>query len=82
VSGFLVRELRESSPYLEDEGWHEVAKLMVAAANEIERLNERIYELEDAQNEATGKKRLPASRPADLVARLIGGKNKAPPKRS
>jgi hypothetical protein len=45
-SEFLIRELRESEPYLVDEGWHQVAKLMLAAADEIEQLHERIGELE------------------------------------
>jgi len=43
---FLTRELRESYPYLVDEGWHQVAKLVVAAADEIERLNTRVRQLE------------------------------------
>jgi hypothetical protein len=46
---FLVRELRESEPYLADEGWHQVAKLMLAAADEIEQLQARIGELEGAR---------------------------------
>jgi hypothetical protein len=45
---FLVRELRDSEPYLADEGWHQVAKLMLAAANEIEQLHARIDEIERA----------------------------------
>ena len=46
MSAFLTRELRESSPYLADEGWHQVAKLMEAAADEIERLDARVRQLE------------------------------------
>ena len=46
---FLLRELRESRLYLADEGWRHVAELMAAAADEIERLNARIQELEDQQ---------------------------------
>jgi hypothetical protein len=37
---FLSKELRDSYPYLVDEGWHQVVKLMLAAADEIERLRE------------------------------------------
>jgi len=48
-STFLLRELRESRLYLADEGWRHVAELMAAAADEIERLNARIQELEDQQ---------------------------------
>jgi hypothetical protein len=45
----LLRELRESRLYLADVGWRHVAELMAAAADEIERLNARIQELEDQQ---------------------------------
>jgi hypothetical protein len=46
ANSLLTSELRDSSPYLADEGWHHVARLMIEAANEIERLNGRIRELE------------------------------------
>jgi hypothetical protein len=42
----LPTALRESSGYLEDEGWHQTAQLMTLAAEEIERLTERVQELE------------------------------------
>ena len=45
---FLIRELRESEPYLADEGWHQVARLMSGAADEIEQLQARIRQLEGA----------------------------------
>ena len=45
-SEFLIRELRESAPYLADEGWHQVARLMLVAADEIEQLHARIDELD------------------------------------
>jgi hypothetical protein len=48
-STFLLRELRESRLYLTDVGWRSVAELMAAAADEIERLNARIHELEEQQ---------------------------------
>jgi hypothetical protein len=48
-STFLLRELRESRLYLADVGWRHVAELMKAAADEIERLNARIQELEEQQ---------------------------------
>ncbi len=58
MSAFLARELRESCPYLADEGWHQVAKLMEAAADEIERLHARIHELEmEASNSVEGSGR-------------------------
>ena len=46
---FLIRELRESEPYLADEGWHQVARLMLAAADEIEQLHLKIHALEGAR---------------------------------
>ena len=49
-SVFLIRDLRESRPYLADQGWRHVAELMAAAADEIERLSARVQELEDQQD--------------------------------
>ena len=48
---FLVRQLRESQGYLADEGWHEVARLMISAADEIERLVERVQQLENPRGQ-------------------------------
>jgi len=47
----LVRELRESCGYLQDEGWERTAAIMRMAADEIESLSEREREL---QNPAGG----------------------------
>jgi len=44
----LTTALRESCGYLEDIGYHETARLMVLAADEIERLNARLSALEAA----------------------------------
>lgn len=44
----LSTALRESCGYLEDAGYHETARLMVLAADEIERLNARLSALEAA----------------------------------
>jgi hypothetical protein len=44
----LIREVGESQPYLTDEGWHQAAKLMLAAADEIEQLHARIDGLKAA----------------------------------
>jgi hypothetical protein len=46
MKAYLVTAMRESSGYLEDQGWDQTAKLMTLAALEIERLNARIRELE------------------------------------
>lgn len=46
----LASALRESCGYLEDEGWHQSAQLITLAADEIERLTDRVRELETAQN--------------------------------
>ena len=46
----LATALRESCGYLEDEGWHQTAQLMTLAADEIDRLNARVRELETAQD--------------------------------
>lgn len=46
----LAAALRESCGYLEDEGWQQTAQLMTLAADEIERLTERVRELEAAES--------------------------------
>jgi hypothetical protein len=46
MSAYLANQLRESGPYLADQGWHQVAKLMEVAADEIENLQARVRELE------------------------------------
>ena len=56
MSEFLTRELRESRPYLADQGWHQVAKLMEVAADEIERLDARVQQLETTVSDYTGMK--------------------------
>jgi len=43
----LTAALRASHGYLQDQGWHQTAQLMTLAAKEIERLSERVRELED-----------------------------------
>ena len=42
----LARELRENCGYLRDGGWDSTAKLMEVAADELERLEARVSELE------------------------------------
>ncbi|MEJ0076048.1 MAG: hypothetical protein WDO17_11475 [Alphaproteobacteria bacterium] len=43
----LPSALRESGGYMQDEGWHQTARLMSVAADEIEGLSQRIRELEE-----------------------------------
>jgi hypothetical protein len=43
----LIVTLRENCGYLQDEGWHQTARLMTLAASEIERLAVRIRQLEE-----------------------------------
>ena len=50
----LVETLLESRGYLEDQGWHQTAQLMVLAADEIQRLAGRVHELENARGIASG----------------------------
>jgi hypothetical protein len=50
MSTYLIEQLRESLPYLEDQGWSNVAELMSAAANELERLTAQTRELEKRLN--------------------------------
>lgn len=50
----LAAALRESRGYLEDEGWHQTAQLMALAADEIDRLNAQVRELEAARGSSPG----------------------------
>ena len=43
----LITALRESCGYMQDEGWHQTAQLMLLAADELERLTERIRKNEE-----------------------------------
>jgi hypothetical protein len=49
MNSVLITALRESHGYLQDQGWHQTARLMTVAAEEIERLNARLYQLEDGR---------------------------------
>lgn len=42
----LIATLRESCGYLHDDGYHQTARLMAVAADEIERLNRNVDALE------------------------------------
>ena len=44
----LVEALRDSEGYLQDQGWHQTARLMTLAADEIQRLTARVHALESA----------------------------------
>ena len=46
LSGGLARELRENSGYLRDAGWDSTASLVELAANELDRLEQKISQLE------------------------------------
>ena len=41
---FLSSQLRDSAPYLRDDGWDQTAQLLLAAAAEIEGLQARLAE--------------------------------------
>jgi hypothetical protein len=45
-ANYLSAQLRESAPYLKDAGWRDTATLLLAAADEIEALRQRMAELE------------------------------------
>lgn len=46
MSTALIATLRESIGYLRDDGYHQTARLIAVAADEIERLNRRVHALE------------------------------------
>jgi hypothetical protein len=52
ASSYLAEQLRESLPYLKDEGWTNTAELMNAAATELERLALKVRKFEGQTNDA------------------------------
>ena len=57
MSTALVTTLRESIGYLRDDGYHQTASLMAAAADELERLSRRVQVLEAAGQSQTVSRR-------------------------
>ena len=47
MNTMLTNALRENRGDLQDQGWHQTARLMSFAAEEIERLSERVRDLEN-----------------------------------
>lgn len=77
MSTALVAALRESCGYLRDAGYRETARLLFAAADEIEQLRERLQALEGASQPAPGTTRGPQSR--CFVERGLDADNRAIP---
>jgi hypothetical protein len=69
MSAELIERLRDSLPYLEDEGWSSTAALMSAAANELEELSLKVAKLEK-KLDAAERQNIGTSTPR-LVARLF-----------
>jgi hypothetical protein len=74
----LVATLRESCGYLQDDGYHQTARLVAVAAGEIERLNRRVHALESetqrmASRHRTSKSANPALDRADVDPRRHHG---------
>jgi len=66
MNTLLPTALRESCGYMQDEGWHQTARLMSLAADELENLDQRIRELErhlSALDAADAVRRTAASNP-------------------
>lgn len=67
MSAHLIAALRESRGYLQDQGWHETARLLALAAAEIEHLSARVNALEETgpanlqTPQASNQNTLPAS---------------------
>ena len=57
MSTALVTTLRESIGYLRDDGYDQTARLMAAAADELERLSWRVQVLEAAGRSQTVSRR-------------------------
>jgi hypothetical protein len=59
----LSQELRENCRYLKEAGWRNTAALMITAANEIDRLDARLKQLERRSDKPRAVQ--------DLVRKLI-----------
>ena len=57
MSTALVTALRESCGYLRDGGYHETARMVAMAADEIERLRARLQALETSAQVPTDRRR-------------------------
>lgn len=57
MSTALVVTLRESCGYLRDDGYHQTARLIAVAADEIERLNRRVQALEAGHRPLLSRRR-------------------------
>ena len=72
---FLSSQLRESAPYLQDEGWDQTAQLLLAAAAEIESLQTQLLETRPID---TAQRVLPfdphCAQPFNSSAALIPGR--------
>jgi hypothetical protein len=67
---YLSAQLRDSAPYLKDAGWHETATLLVAAANEIETLQQQLSEHRIAPSMTVDHQQLrPDRQPGDDLIR-------------
>jgi len=64
MSKALSQELRENCRYLRDGGWQRTATLMIAAANEIDRLDAHVRQLEKRSGQSRTVQK--------LVQRLVG----------
>jgi hypothetical protein len=73
MSTALVTALRESEGYLRDGGYAQTARLVVLAADEIERLNRLVQ-----ARECGGKPSATRSRPADALVLLAKSVAKSP----
>lgn len=71
TGSYLTEQLRESLPYLEEEGWTNTAELMRAAATELERLTLKVEKFERRQCDADQAK-IKTSKRSRLVLRLFG----------
>ena len=70
MSTALVTTLRESIGYLRDDGYDQTARLMTAAADELERLSRRVQVLEAVGQSQTVSRRATARFRAIMKANL------------
>ena len=74
MSKALSQELRENCIYLREGGWRNTAVLMQLAADELDRLEARVTELEKTQGDLRSVQVLATKTALQRKSRLRGGR--------
>jgi hypothetical protein len=71
MSAHIIEQLRDTLPYLKDQGWANTAALINEAANELERLTLKTQDLEERLNHSN-QGNIESRMRTHFVSRLFG----------